>query len=227
MWRSYSTVSFLLILWIWHCGYCDIQYSQEAVCPGVNVTVTCTIPAQIHHWSIPDLIARSLSVRDWNRTVADPPFLFNVTEVRREGSITVITASTAAVNFNEHLDGVDVSCWDGNEWPIEFQQKTTIMLKAPPPAPGTTSITFPSPRQLNFTWNVQNPDVDAYLVNISGPDDQCGSRDILHRSTENTYTCSGWSPTGQEYTLSVKAVNCGGKGPANDPVTVYLRSKKL
>ena len=99
---------------------------------------------------------------------------------------------------------------------------------APPPAPGTPSVTFPGREQLRFRWNVQNPDdVDAYLVNISGPDDQCGSRDILHRSTENSYTCSGWSPAGQNYTLTVQAANCGGEGPASDPVTVYLQSKKL
>ena len=86
---------------------------------------------------------------------------------------------------------------------------------------------FCSPRQLTFTWNAQNPDdVDAYLMNISGSDDQCGSRDILHRTTENSYTCSGWSPAGQNYTLSVQAVNCGGEGPASDPVTVWLKSKQ-
>ena len=89
-------------------------------------------------------------------------------------------------------------------------------------------MTFPGLEQLRFRWNVQNPDdVDAYLVNISGPDDQCGSRDILHRSTENSYTCSGWSPTGQNYTLSVQAVNCGGEGHASGPVTVSLQSKEL
>jgi len=71
-----------------------VTYStaSKAGCPGMNVTVTCTVPAQTHHWSIPDLnIARSLSVGDRNRTVADPPFLFNVTDVRQTESITVIT----------------------------------------------------------------------------------------------------------------------------------------
>lgn len=109
------------------CGHCDMQ---KAGCPGMNVTITCTIHGQTHHWSIPDQnIARSLSVGNLNTTVRDSPFQFTVTEVGPNGSITEITASTAAVNFNEHLDGVSVSCWDGNQSPPEAEQKTTMTLK--------------------------------------------------------------------------------------------------
>ena len=96
----------------------------------MNVIVTCTIHAQTHHWSIRGQnIARSLYVGDWNRTVGDHPFQFTVTHVGRVGSITVITASTAAVNFTEDLNGVSVSCWDGNQSPPEAEQKTTMTLK--------------------------------------------------------------------------------------------------
>jgi len=89
-------------------------------------------------------------------------------------------------------------------------------------------VTFPiAGERFQYTWDAPVSDFDFYLINISGPDNQCGSRESLHRSTENSYTCSGWSPAGQNYTLSMLAVNCGGEGPASDPVTVFLRSKKL
>jgi len=89
-------------------------------------------------------------------------------------------------------------------------------------------VTFPiAGERFQYTWDAPVSDFDFYLINISGPDNQCGSRESPHRSTENSYTCSGWSPTGQNYTLSVQAVNCGGEGPASGPVTVFLQSKKL
>ena len=103
----------------------------------------------------------------------------------------------------------------------------THLAPAPPGPPGVPFVTFPiAGERFQYTWDAPVSDFDFYLINISGPDNQCGSRDILHRSTENSYTCSGWSPTGQNYTLSVQAVNCGGEGPASGPVTVYLLSKK-
>jgi len=215
---------YLLLPLVLHCD-CQIQSRESTACPGEIVTITCTTPTRTHQWRVLGLgIYRSLVAADWNTAVQpDFPFQFAVIAVMQNGSII----STGTVNFTENLNGTTVSCRDGYlRFPIE--QRTTLLLKAPPPAPGTPSVTFPSLEQLRFRWNVQNPDdVDAYLVNISGSDDQCGSRDILHRSTENSYTCSGWSPTGQEYTLSVQAVNCGGEGPASDPVTVHLQSKKL
>ena len=69
--------------------------------------------------------------------------------------------------------------------------------------------------------------VDAYFVNISGPDDQCGSVSTLQRfdSSTHSYICSGWMmPTGQKYIFTVAAANCGGslRGPESEPATVCL-----
>ena len=70
--------------------------------------------------------------------------------------------------------------------------------------------------------------VDAYFVNISGPNDLCGDVNTLQRvgsSSTRSYTCSGWMmPTGQKYIFTVQAANCGGiqRGPESEPVTVCL-----
>ena len=91
-------------------------------------------------------------------------------------------------------------------------------------------MTFPIPGQMfQFSWDAHGPlqDSDAHLITMSGPDDLCGSRDTPFRSSENIHTCSGWSPTGQKYSLSVRAVNCGGEGPASDLASVWLQSKEI
>ena len=97
----------------------------------------------------------------------------------------------------------------------------------------TPTVTFPIPgQQFTITWDEppvsRGGRVDTYFVNISGPDDLCGDVNTLQRfdSRTRSYACSGWTmPTGQNYTFTVQAANCGGdlKGPASGPVTVYLR----
>ena len=105
---------------------------------------------------------------------------------------------------------------------------------APPTAPGSLSVTFPIPeQQFTITWNEPQLNmhevIDTYFVNISGPDDLCGSVNTLQRfgnSTRN-YTCSGWTmpPAGETYTFTVQAANCDGdlRGPESDHVTVSLQ----
>ena len=105
---------------------------------------------------------------------------------------------------------------------------------APPSAPGSLSVTFPIPeQQFTITWNESplnmHKMIDTYFVNISGPDNLCGSVNILQRfgnSTRN-YTCSGWTmpPAGQMYTFAVQAANCGGdlRGLESDHVIVSLQ----
>ena len=106
----------------------------------------------------------------------------------------------------------------------------THLFSAPPAAPGNPSVTFTFPgQQFAIIWNEPPLDigaVDAYFVNISGPDDQCGNVSTLQRVTTHSYTCSGWRmPTGQKYIFTVAAANCGGslRGPKSDPVTVCLQ----
>ena len=104
---------------------------------------------------------------------------------------------------------------------------------ATPAAPRTPSVTFPIPgRQFNITWN-QFPlsfgeTIDIYFVNISGPDNLCGNVNTLQRfgNSTHSYACSGWSPSGQKYTFTVQAANCGGsqRGPESNIVTVCLQS---
>ena len=106
------------------------------------------------------------------------------------------------------------------------------MFPAPPAAPRTPTVIFPIPRQqFTITWKEpplsMGGTVDAYFVNISGPDDLCGNVDTLQRfgGSTHSYTCSGWiTPTGQMYTFTVAAANCGGsqRGPKSVPVTVCL-----
>ena len=104
------------------------------------------------------------------------------------------------------------------------------ILPAPPAAPGTPSVSFTIPGQkFNISWDepVLNTDgtVDAYFVNISGPNDLCGSVNTPQRVTTPSYMCSGWrTPAGQKYSFTVQAANCGGslRGPESDPGTVCL-----
>ena len=69
-----------------------------------------------------------------------------------------------------------------------------------------------------------NETIDAYFVNISGPEDLCGNDSVntLQRVTERTYTCSIQTTPqeGDTYTITVAAANCGGnlRGPESDPV---------
>ena len=106
----------------------------------------------------------------------------------------------------------------------------SFLFPAPQAAPGNPSVTFTFPgQQFTITWNeppLNIGAVDAYLVNIMGPDDLCGIVSTPQRVTERNYTCSGWTrPTGQKYIFTVAAANCGGnlRGPESDPVTVCLQ----
>ena len=69
-----------------------------------------------------------------------------------------------------------------------------------------------------------NETIDAYFVNISGPNDLCGidSVNTLQRVTEHSYTCTIQTPPqeGETYTFTVAAANCGGnlRGPESEPV---------
>ena len=68
--------------------------------------------------------------------------------------------------------------------------------------------------------------IDAYFVNVSGPNKLCGNVNTLQNVTEHSYTCSGWTmPTGQTYIFTVAAANCGGSliGPPSGPVIVTLQ----
>ena len=97
----------------------------------------------------------------------------------------------------------------------------------------TPIVTFPIPgQQFTITWDEpplsRGGIVDAYFVNISGPDALCGNGNTLQRlgSRSRSYTCSGWTvPTGQKYTFTVAAANCDGsqRGPESDPATVCLQ----
>ena len=108
------------------------------------------------------------------------------------------------------------------------------MLLAPPRAPATPSVVFSPPgHQFTITWNEPPLNMgemfDAYFLDISGPDDLCGSVNALQRfgNSTHTYACSGWTmpPGGQTYTFTVQAANCGGvlRGPKSGPVTVSLQ----
>ena len=104
------------------------------------------------------------------------------------------------------------------------------MFPAPPAAPQTQPVMFPTPRQqFTISWLEPpldvNETIDAYFVNISGPEDLCGNGNTLQRVTERNYTCT-IRPTPREgdiYTITVVAANCGGdlRGPASSPI--YLQ----
>ena len=104
------------------------------------------------------------------------------------------------------------------------------MLPAPPGAPENPFVSFSLPgQQFTITWDESPMNmVDAYFLNISGPDDLCGSVNTLLRfgNSTHSYACSGWTLSeGQMYTFTVQAANCGGvlRGPKSDPVTVSLQ----
>ena len=107
---------------------------------------------------------------------------------------------------------------------------TPIIFSASPGAiPRTPNVTFSILRQqFTITWdeplNMGGP-VDAYFVNISGPNALCGNVSALQMVIERNYTCLGPNTTDQTYTFTVEAANCGGDqtGPESDPITVSLR----
>ena len=101
------------------------------------------------------------------------------------------------------------------------------MLPAPPAAPRTPSVTFLIPRQqFTITWNEpplsMDGTIDMYFVNISGPNDLCGTGDTLPNVTERSYTCTIQTPPqeGDIYNFTVQAATCDGRliGPNSEPV---------
>ena len=88
----------------------QLQSSVERPCPEESIEFTCTVPSLGHRWRVPSLsISRSLLPGDLGQVIPDPPFEFNVTEVRTGTSIT----STATVTATADLNGTLVSCEDG------------------------------------------------------------------------------------------------------------------
>ena len=101
------------------------------------------------------------------------------------------------------------------------------MFPAPPAAPSTPSVTFRLRRRFIITWNEPTLNlgemINAYFVNISGPNDLCRNGNTLQRVTERSYTCSireRIRPPGEAYTITVAAANCGGslRGPESEPL---------
>ena len=101
------------------------------------------------------------------------------------------------------------------------------MFPAPLFVPGTPSVSFPLPReQFTITWDeptlYMNGTIDAYFVNISGPNDLCGNGNALPNVTEPSYTCSIQTTPreGDIYTITVAAANCDGRlrGPESETV---------
>ena len=69
------------------------------------------------------------------------------------------------------------------------------VFSAPPGVPGTPNVIFIDLRQqFTITWDEPqlntNETIDVYYVNISGPNDLCGTGNTLQNVTECTYTCS-------------------------------------
>ena len=114
-----------------------------------------------------------------------------------------------------------------SQTPSNFVTHALHMFPAPPAAPGTPFVNFSSPRmEFTITWaesplNV-NETIDAYFVNISGPNNLCGTGNTLPNVTERSYTCTiETTPReGETYTITVAAANCGGslRGPESAPV---------
>ena len=101
------------------------------------------------------------------------------------------------------------------------------VFSAPPGAPGTPNVIFIDLRQqFTITWDEPqlntNETIDVYYVNISGPNDLCGTGNTLQNVTERNYTCSIQTPPqeGDIYTFTVAVANCGGnqRGPESAPV---------
>ena len=109
------------------------------------------------------------------------------------------------------------------------------MFPGPPATLRALSVSFLMPgQQFTITWDEppmnMGGTIDAYFVNITGPNDLCGNVNTLQRVTERSYTCSGWTmSTGQTYTFTLATAKCGGAliGPASDPVTVSLHGMLL
>ena len=88
------------------------------------MTFTCTVASLAHQWRISFLgITRALFPSSEGQVISDPPFQFNVTEVRTGTSIT----STATVNITEELNGTLIVCEDGNL--VLPDQNSTINLR--------------------------------------------------------------------------------------------------
>ena len=88
-----------------------------------------------------------------------------------------------------------------------------------PAAPETQPVNFSVPReQFTITWNeptlYMNDTVDAYFVNISGPNDLCGNGNMVQMVTERSFTCfiQTIPQEGDVYTFTVRArtTNCDG-----------------
>ena len=112
-----------------------------------------------------------------------------------------------------HYSGKTLYYYTENQCPISFLP----MFSAPPAAPGTLSATFRIPRvEFTITWNEpllnMNETIDAYFVNISGPNDLCGTGNTLKNVTELNYTCTIQTEPqeGETYTITVVATSCGG-----------------
>ena len=82
--------------------------------------------------------------------------------------------------------------------------------------------------EFNVTWAEPplnaNETVDAYFVNISGPNDLCGTSNTLPNVSERSYTCTIQTvpQEGDTYTIRVAAANCGGnlRGPLSAPAII-------
>ena len=101
------------------------------------------------------------------------------------------------------------------------------MFSAPPVVPGTPNVTFQALReQFTITWDESQPNtIDAYYVNISGPNDLCRNVNIPLRVTERSYTCTMQTvpQEGDTYTFTVAAANCGGSLRGPESAAVHLQ----
>ena len=101
-------------------------------------------------------------------------------------------------------------------------------ISAPPAAPVTPSVLYLNPREeFIIAWPPlsMGEAVDAYFVNISGPNGNlCGNSSVntLRRVTEPNYTCSiqTMPQGGDTYTIRIQAANCDGdqRGPESSRV---------
>ena len=110
-----------------------------------------------------------------------------------------------------------------------FVSNAPTKFPAPPAAPRTPSATFLTPRQqFTITWNEpplnMGGTIHSYFVNISGPNDLCGTGNTPQNVTERSYTCTIQTPPqeGDIYTIRVAAANCGGRlrGPESEPAII-------
>ena len=110
--------------------------------------------------------------------------------------------------------------------PPPFTIYFPTLFPDPPATPRTPSVIFPIPRQqFTITWNeppsATGGTVDAYFVNISGPNDLCGTGNTLPNVTKRSYTCiiQTVPQEGETYTIRLAAANCGGtlRGPESPP----------